>query len=150
MTSQLTAASTPGAALLHRRTLTRTGIVHLGLGNFHRAHQAVHTAAALAAEDGPGGILGVASRSHGVADALREQGLRYSVIEVSPDGTRVLVPAVHTGALVAARESGAVLDALAAPATRIVTLTVTEHGYTFDPRTGALDLRHEGVGADLR
>jgi fructuronate reductase len=147
-TPRLTAATTPSAALLHHRALPPTGIVHLGLGNFHRAHQAVHTAAALAAQDGPWGILGVASRSATVVDALREQDLLYSVVEVSPEGTRVVVPAVHTGALVAAREPDAVLDALAAPTTRIVTLTVTEHGYTFDPRTGTLDL--DGVRADLR
>jgi fructuronate reductase len=150
VTRRLTAATTPSAALLHHRALPPTGIVHLGLGNFHRAHQAVHTAAALAAEDGPWGILGVASRSAAVADALREQDLRYSVLEVSPDGTRAVVPAVHTGALVASREPDAVLDVLAAPATRIVTLTVTEHGYTFDPRTGGLDLDNPGVRADLR
>jgi fructuronate reductase len=142
-------SSTPAAALLHRRALRETGIVHLGLGNFHRAHQAVHTALALDAQDGPWGILGVASRSSVVADALRDQDLRYAVVEIAPDRTRVVVPAVHTGALVAAREPDAVLDALAAPATRIVTLTVTEHGYTIDPRTGRLDLDHELVRADL-
>ena len=78
--------------------------MHLGLGNFHRAHQAVYTAAALAHTDGPWGILGVASRSAAVADALRAQDLRYAVVEIAPDRTRVTVPAVHTGALVAARE----------------------------------------------
>lgn len=147
---RLSAAATPPAALLHQRALPPTGIVHLGLGNFHRAHQAVHTAAALAAEDGPWGILGVASHSAAVADALREQDLRYTVLELSPGRTEAVVPAVHTGALVASREPEAVLDALAAPGTRIVTLTVTEHGYTFAPRTGQLDLDHAGVRADLR
>jgi fructuronate reductase len=144
---RLSRSATPAAALLHRRTLRETGIVHLGLGNFHRAHQAVHTALALDAEDGPWGILGVASRSSAVADALHGQDLRYAVLEIAPDRTRAVVPAVHTGALVAAREPDAVLDALAAPATRIVTLTVTEHGYTIDPRTGGLD--HDLVRADL-
>jgi fructuronate reductase len=147
---RLDAATTPAAALLHSRELPPTGIVHLGLGNFHRAHQAVHTAAALAAEDGPWGILGVASHSAAVADALREQDQRYAVLELSPERTRIVVPAVHTGALVASREPEAVLAALAAPGTRIVTLTVTEHGYTFSPRTGRLDLDHAGVRADLR
>lgn len=147
---RLGATTTPAAALLHHRALPPTGIVHLGLGNFHRAHQAVHTAAALAAEEGPWGILGVASHSAAVADALREQDLRYTVLELSPQRSRVVVPAVHTGALVATREPDAVLEALAAPGTRIVTLTVTEHGYTFSPRTGALDTDHPGVRADLR
>lgn len=142
--------NTPTGALLHRRAQPPTGIVHLGLGNFHRAHQAVYTAAALAAEDGPWGILGVASNSTTVAEALREQDMRYAVVELSPDGTRVVVPAVHTGALVAAREPEPVLAALAAPTTRVVTMTVTEHGYTFHPSDHRLDLDHPGVQSDLR
>ncbi|GAA1394887.1 mannitol dehydrogenase family protein [Pseudonocardia kongjuensis] len=126
-----------------------TGIVHIGLSNFHRAHQAVHTAAALAAEPGPWGVLGVAPRSAAVADALVAQDLRYAVVEISPDGERASVPAVHTGALVAARDPEPVLAALAAPDTRIVSLTVTERGYTIDPRTGGIDLDDPGVRADL-
>jgi fructuronate reductase len=146
----LTAATTPDRALLHRRGPLRTGIVHLGLGNFHRAHQAVYTAAALAAEDGPWGILGVASRSGAVAAALREQDLRYGVIEISPENTSVTVPAVHTGAVVAADDPAAVVGAIAAAGTAIVTLTVTEHGYTYSPHTHRLDLDNPAVRADLR
>ncbi|MGP4016209.1 mannitol dehydrogenase family protein [Saccharopolyspora sp. 5N708] len=147
---RLNATTTPDSALLHRRALRETGIVHLGLGNFHRAHQAVFTAAALDHTDGPWGILGVASRSGQVADALREQDFRYSVVEISPQDTRIVVPAVHTGALVAAERPEAVLDAIAAPGTAIVTLTVTENGYTYSPRTGGLDLDNPAVQADLR
>ena len=124
--------------------------MHLGLGNFHRAHQAVYTAAALAHTDGPWGILGVAGRSAAVADAMRAQDLRYSVVEIAPDRTRVTVPAVHTGVLVADREPHAVPAAIAAPGTAIVTLTVTEHGYTYSPRTHGLDLDAPAVQADLR
>jgi fructuronate reductase len=146
----LGAATLPATALLHRRTVTETGIVHLGLGNFHRAHQAVYTAAALAHTDGPWGILGVAGRSAAVADAMRAQDLRYSVVEIAPDRTRVTVPAVHTGVLVADREPHAVPAAIAAPGTTVVTLTVTEHGYTYSPRTHGLDLDAPAVQADLR
>jgi fructuronate reductase len=149
-TPTLGAATVPAAALLHRRTVTETGIVHLGLGNFHRAHQAVYTAAALAHTDGPWGILGVAGRSAAVADAMRAQDLRYSVVEIAPDRTRVTVPAVHTDVLVADREPHAVPAAIAAPGTAIVTLTVTEHGYTYSPRTHGLDLDAPAVQADLR
>ena len=99
---RLTAGTAPTAALLHNRDALETGIVHLGLGNFHRAHQAVYTAAALDAQDGPWGILGVASRSATVADALREQDFRYCTVQISPETTTVQIPAVHTGALVAA------------------------------------------------
>ncbi|MEU6118685.1 mannitol dehydrogenase family protein [Streptomyces sp. NPDC047117] len=149
---RLSTATSPAGALLHHRTLgpADTGIVHLGLGNFHRAHQAVYTAAALAHEGGSWGVLGVAGRSADVADALRAQDLRYTVAEVSPAGLRCVIPAVHTGALVAAREPESVQRALAAPGTRVISLTVTEHGYTYSPRTGGLDLDHPGVRADLR
>lgn len=146
----LNSRTVAASSLLHRRALAETGIVHLGLGNFHRAHQAVYTAAALDHTDGPWGILGVASRSAAVADALRAQDFRYGVVEISPTGSRVTIPAVHTGALVAAQQPDAVLDAVAAPATRIVSLTVTEHGYTFSPRTGHLDTDHDGIRSDLR
>jgi fructuronate reductase len=147
---RLGASTVPASALLHRRALTETGIVHLGLGNFHRAHQAVYTAAALAHTDGPWGILGVAGRSADVADAMRAQDLRYSVVEIAPGRTRVTVPAVHTGVLVADQEPHAVPVAIAAPGTAIVTLTVTEHGYTYSPRTHGLDLDAPAVQADLR
>ncbi|MEU5105977.1 mannitol dehydrogenase family protein [Streptomyces sp. NPDC021354] len=143
-------ATVPPAAPVLARPPAETGIVHLGLGNFHRAHQAVHTAAALARADGPWGILGVAGRSTDVVRAMHEQDLRYAVVEISPGRTRVTVPAVHTGALVAAEQPDAVLDALAAPGTAVITMTVTEHGYTFSPRTHGLDLDAPAVRADLR
>jgi fructuronate reductase len=125
------------------------GIVHLGLGNFHRAHQAVYTDAALAHSGGDWGIVGVASRSTAVADALVAQDFRYTVAEISPDGTRYSVPSVHTGALVAARDPDRVVAAIAEPATRIVSLTVTENGYTFSPATKGLNLDHPDVRHDL-
>jgi fructuronate reductase len=146
---RLTAGTAPTAALLHHRDALETGIVHLGLGNFHRAHQAVYTAAALNAQDGPWGILGMASRSAAVADALREQDFRYCTVQISPETTTVQIPAVHTGALVAADQGDAVLDAIAAPGTRIETLTVTEHGYTYSPATHRLDVDSPAVRADL-
>lgn len=147
---RLGSTTVPASASSLPRPPAETGIVHLGLGNFHRAHQAVHTAAALADTDGPWGILGVASRSSTVARALREQGMRYAVVEISPDRTHVTVPSVHTGALVAAEQPEEVLDAIAAPGTAIVTMTVTEHGYTYSPRTHGLDLDSAAVRADLR
>jgi fructuronate reductase len=145
----LTIATTPPKALIHHRNSLTTGIVHLGLGNFHRAHQAVYTAAALAQQDGPWGILGVANRSGAIATAMRQQDLRYGVLEISPHSSRVTIPAVHTGAIVAADDPTIVVDAIGNPATAIVTLTVTEHGYTYSPRTHRLDIDSPAVQADL-
>src|SRR6478609_8038949 len=146
----LTIATTPPTALMHQRNSLTTGIVHLGLGNFHRAHQAVYTAAALAEQDGPWGILGVASRSGAIAAAMRAQDLRYGVLEISPHSSKVTIPAVHTGAIVAADDPNVVVDAIGNPGTAIVTLTVTEHGYTYSPRTHRLDLDSPAVRADLQ
>ena len=127
------------------------GILHLGLGSFHRAHQAVYTAAALAAGGGDDwGIIGVASRSRAVVDAMHAQDMLYSVAEISPAGTRLAIPAIHTDAFVAADDVERVVRGIADPEIRIVTLTVTENGYSYSPSTGHLDLSDPIIAADLR
>lgn len=131
-------------------TPRRAGILHLGLGSFHRAHQAVYTAAALQAESGDWGIVGVASRSHAVVRTMREQDLLYSVATVSPSTTTLSIPAVHTDAFVASDEPGRVVEHLAHDGIRVVTLTVTERGYSFSPSTQRLDVDDPIVRADLR
>ncbi|MCK6079832.1 mannitol dehydrogenase family protein [Microbacterium sp. EYE_5] len=126
------------------------GILHLGLGSFHRAHQAVYTAAARDAGGADGwGIVGAASRSRSVVDALHAQDLLYSVASVSPEGTSVTVPAVHTDAFVAADEPARVVAHIADETIRIVTLTVTENGYSSSPATQHLDLDDAAIRADL-
>jgi fructuronate reductase len=109
-------------------------IVHLGLGNFHRAHQAVYT------EDAGGNweITGVANRSRTVADALRAQQM-YTLITVSDGPAQVRPVRVITDALVAADEPDAVVARIADPATELVTLTMTEAGYHLHPGTRELD-----------
>ncbi|KQM16688.1 fructuronate reductase [Plantibacter sp. Leaf171] len=126
------------------------GVLHLGLGNFHRAHQAVYTAAALRAGGDDWGIIGVASRSRTVVDAMQAQDLRYAVAEISPSGTAITVPAVHTDVFVAAADPQRVVAGLADERIRVVTLTVTEHGYSTSPSTGLLDLSDPLIAADLR
>jgi fructuronate reductase len=147
--TRLARPTAPAAALINHRRLAETGIVHLGLGNFHRAHQAVYTAAAVVAEDGPWGILGVANSSRTVVDAMTTQDMLYSVVEVSPVDSRVTVPGAHTGVVVANDNPAAVVDAIGAATTRLVTLTVTEHGYTFSAKSGALDTESAAIRHDL-
>ena len=122
----------PGLAL-RREAAPAPGIVHLGLGNFHRAHQAVYTDAAVAAEGGDWGIIGVSRRSAAVVDALRSQDMLYTVVEISPEGSRFSTPRIHADALVGAQEPGRVVGAIGRSTTRIVSLTVTENGYTYSP-----------------
>jgi fructuronate reductase len=125
------------------------GIVHLGLSNFHRAHQAVYTARALDLEDGPWGIVGVARRSRDVLDALRAQDGAYSVLTLADDGVDVVVVDLHTDLLLAAADPTAVVARLADPAVQLVTITVTEAGYTTDPGGRTLDLARPDLAADL-
>ncbi|GAA0897237.1 mannitol dehydrogenase family protein [Pseudonocardia zijingensis] len=125
-----------------------TGIVHLGIGAFHRAHQAVFTEEAVAAAGGDWGICGVTQRSRGVIDQLRPQDGLYAVL-VRGEQTSVRVAGAVRDLLFAAEEGERLQALLAAPATRLVTLTVTEKGYRHDPATGRLRLSDPDVAADL-
>ncbi|WP_306319793.1 mannitol dehydrogenase family protein [Streptomyces sp. CC224E] len=133
--------------------LGRAGIVHLGLGNFHRAHQAVYTAEALRHTDGPWGITGVSTtpgrRPRPVIEGMAEQGGLYSVLTLHRDGGfAATVPSVHRQGLVADGQGADVVAAIGSADTRIVSLTVTEKGYTFGA-DGRLDLDDPLVRADL-
>ncbi len=126
-----------------------SGIVHLGTGAFHKAHQAVYTDAALEETGGDWMITGVSLRSPDVAQALNPQKGLYTLLERGPQGVCARVIASISGVLVAPEDQAAVMVALAAPETRIVSLTITEKGYGLDPRTGGLDRNHPAVAADL-
>jgi fructuronate reductase len=114
---------------LFDRSPFRIGVVHLGLGAFHRAHQAVVFDALLQNGDARWGVLGVAMRSTQLADALAQQQGLYSVQVNSHAGRSWQVVGSVLATCVAAREPQRVIDAIAAPSTRWVTLTVTEKGY---------------------
>src|SRR6478609_8819871 len=116
------------------------GAVHLGLGAFHRGHQAILTQRALAHEAGPWAISGVSLRGTAVRDALRPQDCLYGLIEYDGVAEVASVVGVVREALFAPDEGGLVLARLASPATRIVTLTVTEKGYCHHPARGDLDI----------
>lgn len=129
----------------------RIGIVHLGWGAFHRAHQAVFTQDAMSATgDRRWGILGAVRRPGPVTEAFRRQR-RYAVLTVAGNpgnaeqaALRVIGAVVDVADL--ATETPRLLHALAAPTTHVVTLTITEKGYCRRP-DGHLD--HDQVAADL-
>ncbi len=125
------------------------GIVHIGLGAFHKAHQAVYTDDALAAAGGDWRIVGVSLRSVAPAAEMTRQDCLYTTIERGAGGTRARVIGAVAAALSMRADRKAVLDALCAPATRIVSLTVTERGYGVDRRTGGVDPDHPAIAADL-
>ncbi len=124
-----------------------TGIVHLGVGAFARAHLAAYTQPLLAADPG-WGILGVSLRRPDTRDALAAQDWLYACAERDGADERVTVMGAMTGILVAPESSRAVIDRLAHPDVRIVTLTVTEKAYCRDTASGELDetdplIRHD-------
>lgn len=128
-------------------TPTAVGIVHLGIGAFHRAHQAVYTErAALATGDASWGILGVTQRSATVRDQLRPQGGVYSVLTAGEQESSVELVGSVVDVAYPAEETARVLAALAAPSTHVVTLTITEKGYARRP-DGSLDV--SAVAPDL-
>ena len=123
------------------------GMVHLGLGAFHRAHQAVFTEDAIRAAGGDWGIAGVSLRRPDAAAALSPQDDLYTV-ETLAQAPSLRVVGVLRRALTAAGEGEAVLAAMAAPATHIISLTVTEKAYRLDG-AGQLDLTHPEIVHDL-
>lgn len=135
--------------------LTRTaapmglGIVHLGLGAFFRAHGAVYVEQAVAASGGDWGILGVSLQSPDTRDRLDPQGGTYWAVEQGPGGEVARHVQIVQGVRVAPETPGAVLAAMTAPSTHIVSLTVTEKGYCHEPSTGRLNPDHPDIVHDL-
>ncbi|WP_327197022.1 mannitol dehydrogenase family protein [Sphingopyxis sp. Root1497] len=121
------------------RAAQTAGIVHIGIGAFHRAHQAVYTDDAMGAGDRDWGIIGVSLRSGDVAAQLNPQGGLYSVAKRSAASSELRLIGAVQKVLVAVEDGQAVIDAIAAPTTHIVSFTVTEKGYLRGV-DGALDL----------
>jgi len=131
------------------RAVLKPGILHIGLGAFHRAHQAVYTDAALEAEFGDWGIVGVSLRSVDIVQDLAAQDGLYSVVARSAAGDDAQVVGSVVRGLSGTGNQAEILSLLADPAIRVVTITVTEKAYGLDPVTGGLDRNHPSVKADL-
>jgi len=131
------------------RANLQPGVIHMGLGAFHRAHQAVYTQRALSEQFGAWGIVAVNLRSPDPVEALAEQDGLYSIIVRNAEGDTAEVIGATVDWLCAAERGTDVLDHLANETIKIVTLTVSEKAYGLDPVTGGLDLKHPSVAADL-
>lgn len=114
------------------------GILHFGMGAFHRAHQAIYTDDANAAADEVWGITGVSLRSPAVAAQLNPQDGLYTANFRSGDGISRRLIACVRNVLVATTQPEAVVARVAAPDTHIISFTITEKGYCRDA-TGRLD-----------
>lgn len=129
------------------------GIVHLGVGNFHRAHQAVYLNSLMnagrALDWGICGV-GVLPGDRNMQAALQAQDCLYTLVVKYPDGR--CAPTV-VGSIVdylfAPDDPERVVEAMARPETRIVSLTITEGGYNLHPVTGEFDTDNDTVRQDL-
>jgi fructuronate reductase len=128
----------------------RTGVVHLGIGAFYRAHGAVLTEEAMLAAGETGwGISAVTGRSARVWEQLAPQDGLFTVTERGEGARPVRVVSSVRETLSGPADPWAVAERIAHPDTRIVTLTVTEKGYLAHPVTGRLDTGDARVRADL-
>ncbi|WP_022909017.1 mannitol dehydrogenase family protein [Aestuariimicrobium kwangyangense] len=136
------------------RSLVSPGIVHFGVGNFHRAHEAMYLdrlmSEGLALDWGICGV-GVMPSDARMRDVLSAQEGLYTLVLKHPDGTLEprVIGSIHDY-LFAPDDPAAVLDVLTAPTTRIVSLTVTEGGYNIDDETGTFRTEAEGAVHDSR
>ena len=142
----LSSAASAAERFGYDRDAQAVGIVHFGIGAFHRAHQAWYTDRAMDAGDRDWAITGVSLRSAGVADQLNPQDGLYTVVERSAQGDRARIVGAVREVIVASQAPDALAAVLAAPATRIVSFTITEKGYCRAP-DGALDLALAGDGS---
>jgi len=113
----------------YRRAEHGAGIVHVGIGAFHRAHQAVHADDAMASGERDWRVIGVSLRSGVVAAQLNPQDGLYTLITRSAAGDALRLIGAVERVLVASTQAQAVIAAIAAPGTHIVSLTITEKGY---------------------
>jgi fructuronate reductase len=140
----------------YRRTSRGDGIVHFGIGAFHRAHMAWYTDLTMGSGEQDWAITGVSLRSPDVAAQLNPQDGLYTLTEKSADGERTRVIGSVRQVLVATQDCEAVITALAAPETQMVSFTVTEKGYcraadgSLDPNLAGPDSFYAFVAKGLR
>ena len=131
------------------RARLKPGVVHIGVGAFHRAHQAPVFNALAEAGDLRWGIVGASLRSPAVRDALSPQDWLYSLAVDENDSRRMSIIGSLLNVIVAPESPRRLIDSIASPETQLVTVTVTEKGYKLDPSSGALIEEDPDVRADM-
>lgn len=135
----------------YERSKVAVGIVHLGLGAFHRAHQAMFTDAVLNSGDLAWGIVGAGMVSSNMKAALMPQDGLYALDEKGTDSesVRIIGSIIDVLGGADAADKISLLAKMSDASTRIVSLTVTEKGYYLDPATRQLQLDSPEIAADL-
>jgi len=131
----------------------KTGIVHIGVGGFHRSHQAYYIHQLLQKhQTADWGICGVGLREadRNIANVLEKQDCLYTLVTQHPGGK---VESEIIGAikefLLAVDKPQVVIDKMAHPHTKIVSLTITEGGYNFNPSTGDFNFENPDIQHEL-
>jgi fructuronate reductase len=131
------------------RSAVSPGVVHLGVGAFHRAHQAVAIDDCLARGERDWGIVAASLRSPSTRDALVPQDCLYTLCTRADDGVDHRVIGSIGAVLVGPENPARLLAALCDPRIRLVTLTITEKGYSTDLASGALRFDDPDIAHDL-
>ncbi|MBL8575744.1 MAG: mannitol dehydrogenase family protein [Mesorhizobium sp.] len=132
------------------RSRTRIGFAHIGVGAFHRCHQAEYIEDALEAGADDRAEIGINLRLPSIEDQLAQQDGLYTRLLVEGDKTEARVIGSIRKVLDAERSHRAALSALSHPGIDVITMTVTEKGYCHVPATGALDWQRPEIEADLQ
>ena len=138
--------STIGRPSYDRRML-RPGILHIGVGNFHRSHQAVYLDDLFnAGKNHEWALIGAGVRPNDqrVRGALAPQDWLTTVVELEPEANTARICGAMVDFVPVGEDGRAIIDSLDDPNLRIVSLTVTEGGYCIDPATGAFNPDHPG------
>ena len=131
------------------RAALKPGIAHIGVGAFHRCHQAEYTDDLLESHFGRWGLVGINIRPPQLAETLgRQDGLYTRLIRQDDEvEARVIGSIVHV--VDSQDDAGPALEVLASPDIETVTMTVTEKGYCHVPSSGVLDLGHPDIVHDI-
>lgn len=131
------------------RDALKTGLVHIGVGAFHRAHQAVFTEDAIESDGGDWGVVGVSLRSRTTGEQLNPQSGLFTVDARTGAAQDLRVIGNIARIITAPDAPSEALNALTDPSVHAVTLTITEKGYGLDPASGALITNEGDIAADL-
>ena len=131
------------------RTALRVGMAHLGVGAFHRCHQAEFTDDALERRFERWGVIGINVRAPRLGDTLGAQDGLYTRLLRDGESSQARVIGCMLAVVDSQDGPEPALATLAAPEIDVVTMTVTEKGYCHQPATGALDTDHPDVVHDL-
>jgi mannitol 2-dehydrogenase len=151
--SNLSLAKLPASvnAPAYARDGLTPGIVHIGCGNFHRAHMAVYLDDLFAKGESRDWALigaGVRAGDAQMRSRLEAQDWMFTVIEVAPNVQEARVIGAMVGFVPVAEDNAPLIAAMCHPQIRIVSLTVTEGGYFIDPTTGTFDPTHPDIVQD--